>query len=684
VYKCKKCELEFLTITSFVSHLSHPKSKCKTNIKEYYDEFLRKENEGICQFCGRETAFASIERGYINNTCKHCRNNKLDSKSKRRNNCNQKREIKKIETGYYNLKEQCQLCSKDVRFKTREGLSKHISQIHKNISSEEYYNQFIKTNPLEGICKISGEKTSFINLCEGYCTYKFSGSNSKDEEVKKKKEETLFKNYQVLNPCYANSEKRKDTYLKTMEKKLQMKNVRIRLISLLKKLTINKNNKKQCQLCGDVFKNYISISRHLRIHNITSKEYYDKFFKSLSEDICPISNLETSFDSIERGYFKYHKLFITYSDEIKNGGKKNQLEYIKNKIKSLQKEYNVEFLDVNNINLIGDITSIKCLECNNIYQNRFTNLVTGYGKCPKCFPRNKHVSDQEKELRLEVEKIVGKENVIPSNFEIIKNPDTGRKLELDMYIPSKKYAIEFNGLYWHSEMILNEKAITCHVMKLNECKKIGIDLFQIFEDEWILKKDIIVSMLKHKLGSNDNPKIYARKCKIKEINQTFKNNFLEENHIQGRDTSRVKLGAFYNDELVSVMTFGIGNISKGGNPNDLEKWELNRFCSKKEYLVIGIAGKLLKYFKENYKWQEIYSYADLRFSSGDIYKKLGFELVKQNPPNYFYVKGLKRFHRYGLRKLPTESRDIPEWRLRMDQGYFRIWDCGTLKFSITK
>ena len=199
MYKCKKCELEFSTATSLVSHLTHPKSKCKINIKEYYDNFLRKEGEGICQFCGRETSFASIEKGYINNTCKHCRNNKSDSKLKRKENYNQKREIKKIESGYYNLKEQCQLCLKDVRFKTREGLSKHIWQIHKDISIKEYYNQFIKTDPLEGICKISGEKTSFIDLSKGYCKYKFKGSNFKDEEVKDKKKKTNLEKWGVEN-----------------------------------------------------------------------------------------------------------------------------------------------------------------------------------------------------------------------------------------------------------------------------------------------------------------------------------------------------------------------------------------------------------------------------------------------------------------------------------------------------
>ena len=177
-------------------------------------------------------------------------------------------------------------------------------------------------------------------------------------------------------------------------------------------------------------------------------------------------------------------------------------------------------------------------------------------------------------------------------------------------------------------------------------------------------------------------KIYGRKCTIEEISANIKNEFLDKFHIQGKDTTKIKLGAFYNNELISVMTFGQGNISRGGDPSKPLIWELSRFATK--YHIIGIAGKLLKYFQRNYSWETIYSYADLRYSNGNMYYKLGFSLKHQSSPTFFYLKDSKRIHRYNLRKRSDEPKDIPEWKLRSDEGYYRIWDCGHLKFVLNK
>ena len=94
MYKCFLCNKDFDNVTKIVSHLTHQKSTCKTNIKEYYDKFLRKPNEGMCQFCGRETTFGSLVKGYINNTCKHCRNNKPETKKLRKERFSKKATIR--------------------------------------------------------------------------------------------------------------------------------------------------------------------------------------------------------------------------------------------------------------------------------------------------------------------------------------------------------------------------------------------------------------------------------------------------------------------------------------------------------------------------------------------------------------------------------------------------------------
>jgi hypothetical protein len=178
-------------------------------------------------------------------------------------------------------------------------------------------------------------------------------------------------------------------------------------------------------------------------------------------------------------------------------------------------------------------------------------------------------------------------------------------LELDLYIPDKNLAIEFNGLCCHSESWGKYK--NYHLDKTLMCEKINIQLLHIFEDEWINKKDIVKSTILSKMGIFKN-RIYARKCIVEEIDTKTKNEFLEENHLQGKDSSSIKLGLFYNNELVSVMTFGRRKIT-GGN----SKSELIRFCSKLNTQIIGGANKLFKYFINNY-WngKEITTYADRR------------------------------------------------------------------------
>ena len=164
-------------------------------------------------------------------------------------------------------------------------------------------------------------------------------------------------------------------------------------------------------------------------------------------------------------------------------------------------------------------------------------------------------------------------------------------------------------------------------------------------------------------------------------NKESKYNHLNKFHIQGKDISRIRLGAFYNNVLLSVMTFSVPNISKGSK-NKKDVWELNRFCSDYNYHIPGIASKFLTCFKRNYDWKEIFSYADRRWSNGNLYYKLGFNLEHITKPNYWYTKGYVRIHRFNLRKKPTEPKEISELILRYNEGFRRVWDCGNLKFII--
>jgi len=312
----------------------------------------------------------------------------------------------------------------------------------------------------------------------------------------------------------------------------------------------------------------------------------------------------------------------------------------------------------------------ECTKCG-IQFDQIWNAIQQDYLCPKCFPRFMGDSQPEREVRDFIKSL---------NFDIISN---SKKIispkELDIYIPSKQLAIEYNGFYRHSEEFMSK---SYHIKKTIACEKIGIRLIHIFPDEWYYKNDIVKERLKNILGVSNSQKVYARECIVKPIESKIKDKFLVDYHLQGTDIgSPVRLGAFYKDQLLAVMTFRY----KNQNEKEQGLWYLNRFCSDYHFHITGIAGKLLEYFKRNYYWSKISTHADRRWSNGNLYYKLRFTFIRPTCLDYWYVNGgMKRISRQKLRKRPDEPKDIPEWILRLSEGYHRIFGCGSLKFELTK
>lgn len=306
----------------------------------------------------------------------------------------------------------------------------------------------------------------------------------------------------------------------------------------------------------------------------------------------------------------------------------------------------------------------------------WTNFANNGCRCSKC-PHN--TSKAELELYTFIKQHFS--TVESGNRKIIS------PLELDIVIPEKKFAIEYCGIYWHSDSV--KKDTTYHLNKLDRCQELGYRLITIFEDEWYSKKDMIKSRLLNILGISENERIYARQCEIKEIDATTKNEFLEDNHLQGKDSSLVKLGAFYKDQLVSVMTFSKGSISRNIKSKE-GVYELSRFCSDYKYSVVGVASKLLKHFIRMYTPEKIYTYSDLRWSNGNLYKQLGFKFSHRSKPSYWYVKNnsYKKYHRFNFRKnvlkdkLEIFDSDLSEYENMLNNNYRRIWDCGNEKWIL--
>jgi hypothetical protein len=177
-------------------------------------------------------------------------------------------------------------------------------------------------------------------------------------------------------------------------------------------------------------------------------------------------------------------------------------------------------------------------------------------------------------------------------------------------------------------------------------------------------------------------------CKLKQLSSADCSNFLESNHLQGDSKSPIRIGLFFEEELVSVMTFSNLRVIMGNKDKDKKSYELVRFSTIDDCRVIGIFGKLVKIFIQEHQPRLLVSYADKRWSlrNDNIYEKTGFSLAKETQPNYWYVKKYTREHRFNFTKqklvklgydpLKTERQTMQEL------GYDRIWDCGHFRYEM--
>lgn len=318
----------------------------------------------------------------------------------------------------------------------------------------------------------------------------------------------------------------------------------------------------------------------------------------------------------------------------------------------------------------------KCKLCNDVFFDSLDD-----GKFPLC-----RVCNPKLELKpnRKMEKEFGE--FLESNIKLNIIRNDRKKIypkEIDFYIPDLKLAIELDGLFWHSDLY---KEKSYHLEKTLNLRKIGIRTIHIFEDEWNNKTDLVKNKILHISKSSPCNKIYARKCIIKEINTNECSIFLEKHHIQGKDNSFIKLGAYFNNVLVSVMTFSKPRVALGNSGKE-DFLELSRFASESNSIVIGTASKIFSYFLKNYKYSKIISYADLRWTDFDknLYTSMGFNKISQTTPGYFWCKNGHRYHRFGFTKQKLiklgHCANKTEAEIMGELGYYRIWDCGHLKYE---
>jgi len=399
-----------------------------------------------------------------------------------------------------------------------------------------------------------------------------------------------------------------------------------------------------------------------------SNEIKDKVRKTNNDRFgvdYPSQSKEIKEKMVSSSYNKYGVSNFSKTNEFKKNLHKRSFDRMVKRLKQ-----HGDLLNSNSSKYV-----IKCGNCSNefsiLYTLMYNRIMNNDIICTYCNPKKQTV--KENELF----------DFIKENYsgEIVKNARKIISNELDIYLPDIKIAFEFNGLYWHSDLYKNRNY---HLNKTNECLDNNIHLIHIWEDDWIYKKDIVKSIILNKLKKSKS--IYARKTQISEINNNIiVRDFLEKNHLQGFVGSSIKLGLFYNNELVSLMTFGKLRKSLGNN-HEKDIYELLRFCNIKNVNVVGGASKILKYFIHNYNPKGIVSYSDNSRSNGEMYDKLGFKLSHDTVPNYYWVINGIREHRFNHRKDKLIKKGYDgnktEIEIMNELGYYRIFDSGSKKWIL--
>lgn len=294
--------------------------------------------------------------------------------------------------------------------------------------------------------------------------------------------------------------------------------------------------------------------------------------------------------------------------------------HLPTKIKELEKLFDVKC--ISNLSDLGQIYRIYDHEfkwehtCGKTYESNIS--IRGLKKCPRC---SGSTSKGEQEIGDYIESL---------GLEIVRRD---RKViapqEIDIWIPSLKIGIEFDGTYWHSADFVSR---TKSQEKLCKMEARGYRLITIQEHLWFLQKEKAREHLKCALDIFDK-QILAETLLVKEMSKEESGDFLNKYHLQNTSKSATCFyGLFEQNNLISLMSFGKPRFNRKA------KWELLRVATLPGVKVVGGETTLIKTFRNDHLGS-IIGYADRCWSQGQLYKECGFRFISNNEPSYFWISG---------------------------------------------
>ncbi len=361
-----------------------------------------------------------------------------------------------------------------------------------------------------------------------------------------------------------------------------------------------------------------------------------------------------------------------YSNSVKSARKKywRDLDYRSSKSWSLEQflkaaarehgdKYQYHLVDYRNIKTK---VAIVCEKHGEFLQRPSHHIFYGNG-CPRCSLEIK-VSKPQQEI---AEWLEG------CGYDVSMN-DRKRLdgLELDILVPNRNFAIEYHGGFWHSfDVVESASQRARHSRKADVAIQNNVVLMQLFDVEWGAKKELVKSMILHRLGGSSE-RIYARNCTAVELDGKTANQFCDENHIAGGRYAELYYGLEIGGSLISVVSFKQTNDGF---------FEVIRFCSQIGVCVVGGLSKMLAASRIG----SFMTYADRRYSTANGYLAVGFKKISTTKPGYYYWRNNKLFNRMKFQKhklnkmLNLFDGSLTEAENMFMNGYRRIWDAGHYK-----
>jgi G:T-mismatch repair DNA endonuclease (very short patch repair protein) len=594
-------------------------------------------------------------------------------------------------------KYECCICH-EVSYDSVRSLSVHLGKCH-HMDAKTYYDEHVKLTG-EGICKVCGAPTKFRSLGDGYketCSHKcgsilLKSDPDKMAAKKAKTEATCLERFGVTNGGGS-----KEALEKAQKTNMERRGVAWNMQS---KEVLDKSKATCLDKYGATTFVHSEVGQAEVIATVRAKFGRDNFFSGKEGHDAAVKGMIAKHNvdnpmrvpKILAAHMEADKArnggkFFVQTDEFKDMSRISQFNKYGNwhsasdegkrtviaKYNSGMQQYGCIIDSMDDKEHVM-FTCARCghqsTESSNFIKFRIRHDIT---PCPVCYTKSEPTSIEEGELRTFVESL---------GFTVTHyDRDFLGSGGADIVVEDKKLIIEYDGLYWHSELYRDSDY---HANKTRLAAEKGYRLIHVFSDEWVYSRHIVKSRLASILGRWDydgGVRVPARECEVREVTSSDADDFLHRNHLQGAIQSKWRIGLYHNGQLVSLMTFGQNRFGDGV--------ELHRFCNKVGVTVIGGASRLFSHFVNAHTdINELTTFADARWSERDaFYIKLGFSYESTSAPGYYIVDGdIRRnrmqFQRHKIAGPGDEGKT--EHEITLERGLFRIYDCGQYKYRWTR